>query len=122
MNTVSASAFSSRSGRGLELDTNTINFTIIGLNGGNEGMETLRVFPNPTTGTIFVAQEGIEYGALTARVVDVFGQTIYSNISVDFAGGNQPSVNLSTLPSGVYILIFTDAGGSTVSQAKVIKQ
>jgi len=29
---------------------------------------------------------------------------------------------LSTLPSGVYIMIFTDAGGNTVSQAKVIKQ
>jgi hypothetical protein len=93
----------------------TLNITlesVLSTTGQEE--KSLRVFPNPTSGNITIA--GIESGT-ALEVYNVLGARILQR---QLSSG-QTQMDISTLPSGVYMFRLTDADGSSVVK-KVIKR
>jgi hypothetical protein len=76
------------------------NFTVNGMNGIAElTAETLRVYPNPTAGDLtFEAAEGIDH----VELYNIDGQLQLS--------ATQSTINLATLPSGMYFYTVVAAG------------
>jgi hypothetical protein len=71
---------------------------------------TLQVFPNPSTGVFVVKSTQV---LETLRVVNAFGQTVFS---ARFENETDTVLNLENLPAGIY-LIQTENGA-----ARVVKQ
>ncbi|MEZ4962347.1 MAG: T9SS type A sorting domain-containing protein [Saprospiraceae bacterium] len=79
-------------------------FTIQSINSTSEtdldGL--IGLFPNPTTGEVLINLNGLVFNDLTIRVYDVVGHetATYNGAS----GASQHKLNLSSQPSGVYLL------------------
>lgn len=74
----------------------------------------IRVYPNPTSGSVFVQHES----ALIAKVVvtDLYGRTVAAVPVNDYTG----AIDLSSLPNGLYLLKIGMENGENVT-TKVIK-
>ncbi|MFD2717227.1 beta strand repeat-containing protein [Hymenobacter monticola] len=73
---------------------------------------SLTVYPNPTTdGHLLLALTGYRE-AVTVRVLNAVGQRVYEGTVATNALGQKQALDLSALPSGVYILQASTAGGS----------
>ena len=80
----------------------------------------LIAYPNPTTGTLSLGIEAKETGTATIFITDV-GQRIVANYSAQVkAGVNQVTVDMATLPAGVYMATIDVNGARSV--VKVMKQ
>ncbi len=79
----------------------------------------LSVYPNPATGTIFIFLPNGFSGVGYYNLIAINGKT---GISGDFSGsaGNRLTLDISTLKSGIYILIVKT--GNTVFNQRVIIQ
>lgn len=75
----------------------------------------LEIFPNPTAGWVFVRlPETVE--DMACKVLDAKGRVMLQQIIV----GDQPGLNLGSLPSGLYYLVLT--GEQALWKAKIIKE
>jgi photosystem II stability/assembly factor-like uncharacterized protein len=77
---------------------------------------SVKLYPNPTTGNVQVAFDGPE-GQYQIRVVNVLGQTVYSN-NVTSTGHYTGNINLSGNQQGIYIVTIT--GANTKVEKKVV--
>ena len=74
----------------------------------------IRVYPNPTSGSVVVQHESAIIERVT--VTDLYGRTVAAFTVNDY----QTDIDLSRLPSGIYLLkIGMDDGGNVTT--KVIK-
>jgi hypothetical protein len=73
------------------------------------------VYPNPTKGQLTVKCSS--ESEMTLELADLFGKSILNG--VEFS--NQTEVDLSNLPSGVYLLKLTDPNGNQITK-RVIRQ
>jgi hypothetical protein len=75
------------------------------------------VFPNPTT---CVTQIEMDYeGVLPVQVFSMEGRLMLTN-NLAFIG-NQAILDLSTLPSGMYVIIGTDENGNRLFNEKIVR-
>ena len=76
------------------------NFTVTGMNGiADLTAETLRVYPNPTAGDLtFESAEGVDH----VELYNIDGQLQLSS--------TQSTINLATLPTGMYFYTVVAAG------------
>ena len=87
----------------------------------NSELRTLKVYPNPSTGTVTV--EGMENGTL--QVFDLYGREVYSELRTigrtrEYAPTTNPELHLEFLPDGLYLLRAVTAVGS-LHQTLVIR-
>lgn len=75
--------------------------------------EFCKVFPNPTTGKVAITGEGLR----RAEAVNVLGQRVATATSE----GNQLTIDLGGLPSGIYFVNVTDEDGRKCVR-KVVKE
>ncbi|MBI1316704.1 T9SS type A sorting domain-containing protein [bacterium] len=86
---------------------------------GEEGMaaddaaNSLSVYPNPTSGDVFVALNGEE---TMVEVLDLNGRVVMSNVF----NGVEAQLNIAELANGMYILRAT--AGNEVAIAKIVKE
>jgi photosystem II stability/assembly factor-like uncharacterized protein len=110
-NTLVAGTF----GRGT-WQTNTYSNVNAGINNLPLTNSSVNIYPNPTTGNVQVAFDGPE-GQYQIRVVNVLGQTVYSN-NVTATGHYTSNINLSGNQQGIYIVTIT--GANTKVEKKVV--
>lgn len=93
------------------------NFQTINISGINEQPElAAKLFPNPTSGLLAIALPATK-GNLTATLTDVTGKTC---LIITFETGEVTTLNLETLPKGIYVLQLQNEAGTTVK--RVVKQ
>ena len=74
----------------------------------------IRVYPNPTSGSVFVQHESAIIERVT--ITDLYGRTVATIPVYDY----QTDIDLSKLPSGIYLLKIGMVNGGNVT-TKVIK-
>ena len=78
---------------------------------GNE-FEGLSVYPNPTSGIVYVS--GIETEGASVSIVDITGRTITNNAGI--LKGNTVEVNIKNLASGAYFMVIENDSYKSVRQ------
>ncbi|UPT68461.1 MAG: T9SS type A sorting domain-containing protein [Sphingobacteriales bacterium JAD_PAG50586_3] len=94
--------------------SNVINISTIGI---NELYASVDVYPNPTTGNIFIKTDNINTEKLVYTLFDVTGRRlVQSNIT-----SSTQIVDLSTYAPGVYLLTINDSAGRNTTR-KIVKE
>ena len=76
------------------------------------GINTFKIYPNPTNGVINLNIELSEVSDLNLEIVDLNGRTVYTESRQNVNVYNN-ALNLSSLSKGVYMLQATTAQGRT---------
>ena len=93
------------------------NFQTFNISGVKEKAElAVNVYPKPTSGLLTIAFPEVS-GGLTATLTDVTGKTC---LHKTFKNSETTSLNIETLPKGIYLLQLQTEAGSTVK--RIIKQ
>jgi hypothetical protein len=82
---------------------------------------TGKVYPNPTGGLIQLELNAPVLKPVTVHVHDMFGRTLYRHRTSLVKGFNRISLNITSLPAGVYMVEVRD-GNVIVEKYKVLKQ
>ncbi len=77
------------------------------------------VFPNPATDKISIVFSSIAKGQASVRVADVSGKVIISTVANAQVGNNTHDLDLSSLPDGIYLLMFDNGNTSEVRKISV---
>ncbi|PVW14295.1 T9SS type A sorting domain-containing protein [Marixanthomonas spongiae] len=95
----------------------TVYETIFGVNtdlgSEDEAFQALSVYPNPTSGTLFIASGSV---IEKVEVYDILGRKVVRQTST----AQKMEINTETWSSGLYV-VFITSGGNTVSK-KIIKE
>lgn len=82
-----------------------------------DGNVYLEVYPNPTSGTLTVSFEGLDRTGVVAEIFDATGKRMLAENVTD--GSSRIDLNVSELPSGVYIVRFVANGEQLMSRSFV---
>jgi len=88
-----------------------VEVTIYGVSVNEPGQQAIQVYPNPTSGFINLKSDDQITGI---ELVSFSGKKVYSNLNVN---NTTARVNVSTYPSGIYLVKVTTAQG--VSTVKI---
>ncbi|MEP2772992.1 MAG: T9SS type A sorting domain-containing protein [Fulvivirga sp.] len=66
-------------------------------------VDGLSYYPNPSEGALNLAFKA-DPGAVEVKISDINGNTVYQDVMSDFEGVFDKSIDLSSQPSGIYIL------------------
>ena len=81
---------------------------------------TLGIFPNPTSGVVYLSLSTQNAGGLLVNISDLNGnQVMHSNFSAN-EGANSFKIDLSALNSGAYFINITYENGVTIKNDKLI--
>ena len=97
------------------LDVNLSRTASLGL-AENELGKTLNIYPNPTTSKVFFDNSNYNFGNVS--VVNSLGQEVSKSSFTSFSSNQE--VDMSKLPSGIYMLKFSNQEGNKT--VKVIKE
>jgi hypothetical protein len=87
----------------------------------NTGLNTIAIYPNPTSSMVKVEYETANATQVTFSITDVLGQELYTIKASAQAGLNVQDLDLTELPSAVYNIIITKEGSERIVR-KVVKQ
>ncbi len=80
----------------------------------------LEVFPNPATNIVNLSWRGMDAGGAHISLINTMGQVVINQSLRETEGLNNETINISSLPSGVYQYILTTSGGE--HKGKIVKQ
>lgn len=80
----------------------------VGINDLSSQIENFKFYPNPTSNTANVSFVSEKYTQYTTRIVNIFGQEMSRETLNVQAGLNTIKVDVSTLPTGVYMYTIND--------------
>ncbi|MHB8261596.1 MAG: T9SS type A sorting domain-containing protein [Bacteroidia bacterium] len=80
----------------------------------------LGIFPNPTSGMVYLNLSAQNAGALLVNVTDVNGNQLLHNNFAANEGANSFKLDLSTLNSGVYFINITDENNVPIKNDKLV--
>ena len=81
---------------------------------------TLGIFPNPTSGVVYLNLSAQYAGNLIVNLSDATGNAVMHTSYSANAGANSYKLDLSTLNSGVYFIHITDENGVTIKNDKLV--
>jgi len=87
------------------MDSVSVTITISGL-GSITNVSNLNMFPNPTSGNVFVELDLVNSANVQIRVMNSIGQTVTSR-TLNNVQSQKVTLETSTLPAGIYIVQFT---------------
>jgi hypothetical protein len=80
----------------------------------------MRLYPNPASNSLYLGFDTEITGLVTINIIDAKGVTVKVQAETMAAGRQSRQMDISTLPSGTYIVsVGNDA---TMTQQKFIKQ
>jgi predicted esterase len=82
---------------------------------------TGKIYPNPTTGLTYLELNAIASKSITVKVLDTYGRILSVNKTSIVKGDNRISVNITSLPSGVYYIEVSD-GKFILEKYRLLKQ
>ncbi len=97
--------------------SNEIRIRTTGMSNMTPGFGKLVLFPNPNNGKFIItasAEMGIS-DTIALEVVNAYGQVVFNSIVGTVHGGLNAELDLSTIPSGLYLLRLKDKTGNTTS-------
>lgn len=97
------------------LDTAVINLSISTISNEEWDAAQFEVYPNPTNGVITVLFENSNSADAEIELLSLAGQVI-ETLTVDHTSGNRVQMDLSDLPSGVYMVRFTQNNSTSVKR------
>jgi hypothetical protein len=71
---------------------------------------TWAVYPNPTTGAVFVTSQEVRGGLVTVSVQDMAGRLVYLSNQMATPGGFTHKVESATMPKGIYTVSLVADG------------
>ncbi len=80
----------------------------------------LGIFPNPTSGVVYIDLSAQNAGNLIVNLRDVNGKQIVHNVFAANEGANSFKLDLNSLNSGVYFIHITDENGVTIKNDKLV--
>ena len=86
------------------------------------GSLPLQLYPNPAGESIWASFELPEDGNVRWRVLDASGRTVRDGSALVGAGINQMEVKLDRVESGTYMLEIMDGAGTTLGNARFVRQ
>lgn len=84
---------------------------------GDNAASTLQVYPNPTQGLMTISIDATDFNQARIRVIDLVGKVVFEQNEVNINGAYSTTVDLSTMPQGVYFV--TVSGGDKNISKKV---
>ncbi len=81
---------------------------------------TLGIFPNPTSGVVYLNLSAQNAGSLFVNISDATGNAVMHTSYSAVVGANSYKLDLSTLNSGVYFINITDENGVTIKNDKLV--
>ncbi|HEY0029562.1 MAG TPA: SBBP repeat-containing protein, partial [Bacteroidia bacterium] len=96
-----------------------INITDVGII-ENSDLSLFGVYPNPTTSDIFLDLLLKKAGAIKITIMNVTGQTVFSEDVNAVAGNYKKQISLNNLAKGIYYLQIST--GNEVINKKIVKQ
>jgi hypothetical protein len=85
-----------------------------------QGVETIKVFPNPTSGLLNVSFNVKEAQTVSLEVLSMTGNAVYAESLGNIQGAVSKQLDLSGLAKGIYMLKMT--GGKGVKMSKIVLQ
>ncbi|MEL6593204.1 MAG: T9SS type A sorting domain-containing protein, partial [Bacteroidota bacterium] len=79
------------------------------------GFASINTFPNPNNGAFTLALELVQPDDLQIEIFDAKGQVVFQEVQ-SRVQQYQKDMNLSNLPSGVYVLVARTSKGSTTER------
>jgi len=83
----------------------------------NLTVENLKMYPNPSTGKVYIELPGVSHGETEVTVRNLLGQVVFRNT---YEGENLIRLNLEGNVSGIY-LIRIESGGSGQTRRIILK-
>jgi hypothetical protein len=78
------------------------------------------IFPNPTTGLVYVNLSAQNQGNVTVTITDVDGRIVTNNNYRAAVGANNFKLDLSNVQNGVYAIRVTDDANNIIKRDKII--
>jgi len=100
--------------------SNTGNVTFVGISSVNADLNSLMVYPNPSTGIFNFSMDITNKQNITLKVYNAIGQVLSTTNYGRMSGHINKELDLSGLSKGVYILQVI--GGNGVTYKKVVLQ
>ena len=80
----------------------------------NEMLNTISVYPNPTTGLFNITTSNANFTQLTISVIDIQGKEVFNTSDKNYSANYNKQINLEGLAKGIYyIRLNTGAGVKT---------
>lgn len=80
----------------------------------NEILNTISVYPNPTTGLFNISTSNANFTQLTISVIDIQGKEVFNTSDKNYSANYNKQINLEGLAKGIYyIRLNTGAGVKT---------
>ena len=80
----------------------------------NEMLNTISVYPNPTTGLFNITASNANFTQLTISVLDIQGKEVFNTSDKNYSANYNKQINLEGLAKGIYyIRLNTGAGVKT---------
>jgi hypothetical protein len=92
--------------------------TETGINSITPQPKNIRVYPNPSTGQVSFQIVGVSY-KFSVKIYNVLGEEVYSQYNIP---NSTFTVNLFSLPNGVYLYRVLNEEGSPIGEGKVVIQ
>lgn len=88
---------------------------------GPSELELLGTSPNPARGQVTVRYALPETRNVTVRLYDVLGRRVHAVVSGEQEGCHERSLDVSSLPSGVYFLRLRAGGQARTQRLTVVE-
>jgi hypothetical protein len=82
---------------------------------------TWKVWPNPVQETLWLNIATVAPSTAMVKIVDSKGTTVKAQSNAVLAGNNQLSINLASLPAGVYLVTASWNNGAETRTVNVVK-
>jgi hypothetical protein len=108
-------------GNNLYIDNVNIAELATGIKQATKTIETVELFPNPTSNETALTVSLIQESNVTVSIINTVGQVVYNSSSVLAAGSNTLQLDTKSYASGIYNVVITSANGSVTKKLSVTK-
>ncbi|MEM7657259.1 MAG: T9SS type A sorting domain-containing protein [Bacteroidota bacterium] len=112
-----ATSWKHPNGKGMRGREYTANFTVISsaraARPDFQSANSLTLYPNPTNGKLIVNWKGNDKNPISLEIYSLVGQKVWNQQVQQVDGNWSETINLESLPSGTYVLKFTQGSYQT---------
>ncbi|MBO6515122.1 MAG: T9SS type A sorting domain-containing protein [Bacteroidia bacterium] len=85
----------------------------------DQGFDEFQIYPNPTSGLVWVALTNSDYGAVTTVVTDINGRVLHTYVGEKSSTGYVHNLDLGNFASGTYLIHVSSSSGNAVRRINV---
>ncbi|WP_303319038.1 T9SS type A sorting domain-containing protein [Flavivirga abyssicola] len=84
----------------------------------DELLETMKVFPNPTTGKLFIKMGDVKSDEVSVSLKNITGQEVFNN-TIPLGQDNTAELDVSNQPAGFYLMTLSNEGKQTTKKVLI---